>query len=198
MSDGETADEAAIRDSPGRPVCGHARGSAVVRRGLRHPHRQWPHRRRHRVAVVRGRRRHPGRPDRGDRRLAGAAAQRRRIDAAGQVVAPGFIDMLGQSEMTILVEPHLPSKIFQGITTEITGEGGSAAPLNDAIVKADRFGYEHSTSRPTGARSAQYFARRREAGHRHQPRAPTSARRRCGAWFSATPTSSPRRRSSIG
>ena len=54
------------------------------------------------------------------------------------VVAPGFIDMLGQSEITILVNPHLPSKIFQGITTEITGEGGSAAPLNDAIIKADQ------------------------------------------------------------
>ena len=61
-----------------------------------------------------------------------------RIDAKGLIVAPGFIDMLGQSELTVLVEPHLPSKIFQGITTEITGEGGSAAPLNDAIVQADR------------------------------------------------------------
>ena len=48
------------------------------------------------------------------------------------VVAPGFIDMLGQSEKSILVNPHLPSKIYQGITTEITGEGGSAAPLTDA------------------------------------------------------------------
>ncbi len=68
---------------------------------------------------------------------------RSRIDAHGLVVAPGFIDMLGQSEITILVEPHLPSKIFQGITTEVTGEGGSAAPLSDAIVKADRLAYEH-------------------------------------------------------
>src|SRR5262252_9092618 len=60
-----------------------------------------------------------------------SAAARRTIDARGMVVAPGFIDMLGQSELTILVDPHLPSKIFQGITTEITGEGDSAAPLND-------------------------------------------------------------------
>jgi N-acyl-D-amino-acid deacylase len=59
----------------------------------------------------------------------GSAPATRRIDAAGRVVAPGFIDMLGQSELTILVDPRLPSKIFQGITTEITGEGGSAAPL---------------------------------------------------------------------
>jgi dihydroorotase/N-acyl-D-amino-acid deacylase len=58
-----------------------------------------------------------------------SAAARRRIDAAGRIVAPGFIDMLGQSELSILVDPRLPSKIYQGITTEITGEGDSAAPL---------------------------------------------------------------------
>ena len=67
-----------------------------------------------------------------------ARRREQRIDAHGSIVAPGFIDMLGQSELTVLVEPHLPSKIFQGITTEITGEGGSAAPLNDAIVQADK------------------------------------------------------------
>ena len=57
----------------------------------------------------------------------GAAQAKRTIDAHGMVVAPGFIDMLGQSEMTILVNPHLPSKIFQGITTEFTGEGGTGS-----------------------------------------------------------------------
>ena len=72
-----------------------------------------------------------------------AAARQHTIDARGKVVAPGFIDMLGQSEMTILVDPRLPSKIFQGITTEITGEGGSAAPLNDTIIATDRDSYEH-------------------------------------------------------
>src|SRR3974390_2510614 len=66
------------------------------------------------------------------------AGRKRTIDAGGKVVAPGFIDMLGQSERTILVDPRLPSKIYQGITSEITGEGGSAAPLNDAIVQAGR------------------------------------------------------------
>src|SRR5882724_4862284 len=52
------------------------------------------------------------------------AQRTRTIDAHGMVVAPGFIDMLGQSELTILVDPRLPSKIYQGVTTEITGEGG--------------------------------------------------------------------------
>ena len=63
-----------------------------------------------------------------------AATAKRTIDVHGLVIAPGFIDMLGQSEKTILVDPRLPSKIYQGITTEITGEGGSIAPLNDAII----------------------------------------------------------------
>ena len=72
----------------------------------------------------------------------------RTIDARGMVVAPGFIDMLGQSELTILVDPRLPSKIYQGITTEITGEGGSIAPLNDAAIKADRVTYEHFKINP--------------------------------------------------
>ena len=81
------------------------------------------------------------------------------------VVAPGFIDMLGQSEMTILVNPHLPSKIFQGITTEFTGEGGSAAPLNDAIVKADQLAYDHLQDHAgLDARFAQYFARLEKQG----------------------------------
>jgi dihydroorotase/N-acyl-D-amino-acid deacylase len=47
----------------------------------------------------------------------GPATAKRTIDAHGMVVAPGFIDMLGQSELTILVNPHLPSKICQRITT---------------------------------------------------------------------------------
>src|ERR1700738_4537490 len=88
-----------------------------------------------------------------------AGARARTIDAQGKVVAPGFIDMLGQSEMTILVDPRLPSKIYQGITTEITGEGGSAAPLNDAIITADRAGYEHYKINPDWRTFRQYFAR---------------------------------------
>ena len=88
-----------------------------------------------------------------------AAAHKRVLDAKGRVVAPGFVDMLGQSEATILVDPRLPSKIYQGITTEITGEGGSAAPLNDAIITADRAGYEHYKINPDWRTFRQYFAR---------------------------------------
>jgi dihydroorotase/N-acyl-D-amino-acid deacylase len=94
----------------------------------------------------------------------GAARAKRTIDAHGMVVAPGFIDMLGQSELTILVNPHLPSKIFQGITTEITGEGGSVAPLNDAIIKADKLGYDHLKLTPDWRTLRQYFARLEKQG----------------------------------
>jgi dihydroorotase/N-acyl-D-amino-acid deacylase len=89
----------------------------------------------------------------------GGATARRTLDAAGKVVAPGFIDMLGQSDLSILVDPRLPSKIYQGITTEITGEGGSAAPLDDAILEADRPGYEHYGITPDWRSFDGYFAR---------------------------------------
>src|SRR5687768_1019360 len=87
------------------------------------------------------------------------ASARDTIDAAGMVVAPGFIDMLGQSDLSILVNPQLPSKIFQGITTEITGEGGSAAPLNDRIIAEDRLSYEWLKITPDWRTHAEYFAR---------------------------------------
>jgi N-acyl-D-amino-acid deacylase len=93
-----------------------------------------------------------------------AAPRQRTIDAGGKVVAPGFIDMLGQSEMTILVDPRLPSKIFQGITSEITGEGSSIAPVNDAIIEADRSGYDHYKINPDWRTFRQYFARLEKQG----------------------------------
>ena len=59
--------------------------------------------------------------------LAGQTAKRV-IDGDGLVVAPGFIDMLGHSEISLLHGPHAVSKISQGITSEITGEVHSAWP----------------------------------------------------------------------
>ena len=57
-----------------------------------------------------------------------------RLDARDRVVAPGFIDLLGQSELYLLVDPRAESKIRQGITTELTGELGSVAPVNGEIL----------------------------------------------------------------
>src|SRR6476620_12565728 len=53
----------------------------------------------------------------------------REIDATGMVVAPGFIDMLGQSETYLLIDPRAMSKVMMGVTTEVTGEGESIAPV---------------------------------------------------------------------
>jgi N-acyl-D-amino-acid deacylase len=92
-----------------------------------------------------------------------AAPRRQTIDAAGRVVAPGFIDMLGQSELTILVDPRLPSKIYQGITTEITGEGNSVAPLNEQIIANDG-DFAHFRITPDWRTLRQYFARLERQG----------------------------------
>ena len=51
------------------------------------------------------------------------------IDAHDQIVAPGFIDLLGQSQSVVLVDPHLETKVRQGVTTEVTGEGFSPGPI---------------------------------------------------------------------
>jgi N-acyl-D-amino-acid deacylase len=93
-----------------------------------------------------------------------SAAAKRRIDAAGRIVAPGFIDMLGQSELTMLVDPHVPSKVFQGITTEITGEGNSVAPVNEAIAKENAPQYQHYGIKRDWADLAGYFARLERQG----------------------------------
>jgi dihydroorotase/N-acyl-D-amino-acid deacylase len=63
------------------------------------------------------------------------AAARKRLDAKGLVVSPGFIDVQGQSEFNVLVDNRAASKITQGVTTEITGEGSSIAPVNDRMKK---------------------------------------------------------------
>ncbi|CAN5825263.1 D-aminoacylase [soil metagenome] len=76
---------------------------------------------------------------RGDRivavgRLAGATAMDT-IDATGLIVAPGFIDMLGHSEYTLLSDGRAISKITQGITSEITGEVTSVVPVNENTLR---------------------------------------------------------------
>ncbi|HUS20154.1 MAG TPA: amidohydrolase family protein [Terriglobales bacterium] len=76
-------------------------------------------------------------------RAAKDAKAKRTIDATGLVVAPGFIDMLGQSEENLLIDKQAVSKLTQGITTEVTGEGGSIAPLNGRIIADYKDWTEH-------------------------------------------------------
>jgi N-acyl-D-amino-acid deacylase len=82
-----------------------------------------------------------------------------RIDANGLVVAPGFIDLLGQSEFYILVDNRAASKITQGVTTEITGEGGSIAPVSDRMVEDEKAPYQHFGVTRDWRTLDQYFTR---------------------------------------
>lgn len=83
----------------------------------------------------------------------------RRIDARGLVVAPGFIDMLGQSEVNLLIDPRAMSKVMQGVTTEVTGEGGSIAPMNERLIKEDEDYYRRFNLTVDWRTLAEYFRR---------------------------------------
>ena len=84
---------------------------------------------------------------------------KRTIDATGLIVAPGFIDMLGQSELNLLVDKQAVSKLTQGITTEITGEGESIAPTNDAINAEHADVFKHFSLTPDWQSLEEYFQR---------------------------------------
>ena len=64
---------------------------------------------------------------------------KREIDASGLVIAPGFIDIHSHSDYLLLEDGNAQSKIRQGVTTEILGEGGSAGPNQGKLAprKAD-------------------------------------------------------------
>lgn len=59
---------------------------------------------------------------------------KREIDAKGLVVAPGFIDMHSHSDYLLLEDGHAQSKIRQGVTTEVLGEGRSAGPFKGKLT----------------------------------------------------------------
>ena len=71
------------------------------------------------------------------RGLLAAANAARHIDAAGQVVAPGFIDIQAQSYDNFMTgDGRALSMVTQGITTAILGEGNTPAPVNDKMLAA--------------------------------------------------------------
>jgi N-acyl-D-amino-acid deacylase len=89
---------------------------------------------------------------------------RRTIDARGLVVAPGFIDMLGQSEQNVLIDPRAMSKVMMGVTTEVTGEGGSIAPVNERLIKEDESFYRRYNLDVDWRTLGEYFARLERTG----------------------------------
>lgn len=94
-----------------------------------------------------------------------ASPARTRIDASGFVVAPGFIDMLGQSEFSLLVDNRGASKITQGVTTEVTGEQTLIAPLNDRMIEEASPMYRHFGVTANWRTFAEYFKRLAERTH---------------------------------
>jgi N-acyl-D-amino-acid deacylase len=86
-----------------------------------------------------------------------AAKAGRVIDASGLILAPGFIDLLGQSEYNVLVDPRAASKITQGITSEVTGEGESIAPLDDRLIAENADTYKKYGVFPSWRTLAGYF-----------------------------------------
>ena len=69
----------------------------------------------------------------------GTVKASRIIDVDGLVVAPGFIDIHNHSDISMIVDPKMDSKVRQGVTTEVNGQcGGSPAPVNENTLKRVR------------------------------------------------------------
>src|SRR3954468_1777639 len=87
------------------------------------------------------------------------------VDATDLVVAPGFIDLLGQSEFNVLVDGRAASKIMQGVTTEVTGEGSSIAPVNDRLIADASPNAKHFGVVQDWRTLGDYFKRLQERSH---------------------------------
>jgi N-acyl-D-amino-acid deacylase len=88
-----------------------------------------------------------------------------KVDATNLVVAPGFIDLLGQSEFNVLVDGRAPSKILQGVTTEVTGEGSSIAPVNERLMLEASANAKYFGVAQDWRTLADYFKRLEERSH---------------------------------
>ena len=93
-----------------------------------------------------------------------SAQAKQMIDASGLVVSPGFIDMLGQSEEALLIDNRSQSKLSQGITSEITGEGGSIAPQNELTITPQKILLDHYHLSVDWKDLAGYFRRLEKSG----------------------------------
>ena len=72
----------------------------------------------------------------------GDAKATRTVDAHHRVLAPGFIDLLGTSDWQLLVDPRAASKVTQGITLMVSGEGTSVAPVNDRVLSEQKRSFD--------------------------------------------------------
>ncbi|OFW02602.1 MAG: hypothetical protein A3I61_17370 [Acidobacteria bacterium RIFCSPLOWO2_02_FULL_68_18] len=89
----------------------------------------------------------------------GNASARRVIDASGLVVAPGFIDLHTHSDLTLLQDGTAQSKVRQGVTLDVTGEGTSVAPRDGLEPESGEGGVRQDWTNFTG-----YFERLKSRG----------------------------------
>lgn len=90
--------------------------------------------------------------------LAGRAAKQT-INAGGNVISPGFIDMHSHASWHYLVDSRAASKVTQGITLEIEGEGYSVAPMDDAARGRRQAEFARFGVTPTWGSLADFFKR---------------------------------------
>ena len=129
----------------------------------------------------------------GDRIAAIGALQRRdggarRSMPPNLVVAPGFIDLLGQSEFNVLVDGRAASKMLQGVTTEVTGEGSSIAPVNDRLIAEAAPNATHFGVAQDWRTLADYFRRLERAVASRDQRRPRSSAPAASATTSSAKT----------
>ena len=86
---------------------------------------------------------------------------KREIDAKGLIVAPGFIDMHSHSDYLLLEDGHAQSKIRQGVTTEVLGEGRSAGPFKGKMTPPK---YDVRGKPQTWTTLGEYFTTLEKAG----------------------------------
>jgi N-acyl-D-aspartate/D-glutamate deacylase len=79
------------------------------------------------------------------------------IDAKGKIICPGFFDMHSHSEYPLLVDGEGHSKIRQGITTDVTGESTSPAPLKGLALEEARLILRRYDIEPTWRTMTEYF-----------------------------------------
>src|SRR3954469_25716540 len=95
----------------------------------------------------------------------GDATAATRVDASNLTVAPGFIDLLGQSEFNVIVDGRAASKILQAVTTEVTGEGSATGPVTEPLTGDAAKNAKHLGMAQDWRTLADYFKRLAERSH---------------------------------
>src|SRR5262245_60499273 len=92
-----------------------------------------------------------------------AANAEREIDARGLALAPGFVDVHSHDDFAVLLQPDMPYKVLQGVTTDIVGNCGSGVVPFEAGLK--RFRRLHPDASPDPWRGYPEYMDRVDEAH---------------------------------